>query len=54
MTPQAKNSLALYKGGNPSTIERLLRFQKPSVVEELKAHFKVSDLGTLAVKLSIG
>lgn len=28
--------------------------QKPSVVKELKEHFGVSDLDSLAVKLSIG
>lgn len=53
MTPQAKNSLSLYKGGNPATIEQLLRMQKSSVVNELKDHFKASTLKELAVKLSI-
>lgn len=53
MTPQATNSLSLYKGGNPATIEQLLKFQKESVVNELKEHFKAKDLKELAVKLSI-
>ena len=53
MTPQAQNSLKLYQGGHPGTIEQLLRLQKKNVVEELKAHFKASDLKELAVKLSL-
>jgi len=53
MTPQAQNSLSLYKGGNPATIEQLLKMQKASVVNELKEHFKASDLKELAIKLSI-
>lgn len=53
MTQQAKNSLSLYKGGNPSTIKQLLEFQKPSVVNELKEHFNASTLDELAIKLSI-
>ncbi len=54
MTQQAKNSLELYKGGNPATIEQLLTMQKSSVVEELKEYFQERDLSVLAVKLSIG
>ena len=54
MTQQAKNSLSLYRGGNPATIERLLRTQNTSVVNELKAHFGVTDLRELAFRLSIG
>ena len=54
MTPQAKNSLNLYRGGNPATIEQLLRFQKSSIVEELKQHFAVSSIRELAVRLSNG
>lgn len=53
MTPQAQNSLSLYKGGNPATIEQLLKMQKTSVVNELKEHFKASNLKELAIKLSI-
>ena len=53
MTPQAQNSLSLYKGGNPTTIEQLLKMQKTSVVNELKEHFKASNLKELAIKLSI-
>ena len=53
MTQQAINSLSLYRGGNPSSIEQLLRIQKSSVVEELKEHFNASDLHDLAIKLSL-
>lgn len=53
MTPQAENSLKLYKGGNPATIEALLRMQKTSVVNELKEHFNASDNHDLAIKLSM-
>lgn len=53
MTAQAQNSIKLYKGGNPSTIEQLLRIQKNSVVQELKEHFHASTIEELAVKLSI-
>lgn len=53
MSPQAQNSLNLYRGGNPETIEQLLKRQKSSVVEELKEHFKATDLKELAIKLSI-
>ena len=54
MTQQALNSLELYKGNDPSTIEMALNMQKKSVVDELKAHFGVSDNQELAVRLSIG
>ena len=54
MTQQALNSINLYKGNNPSTIERALAFQKKSIVEELKAHFGARDTQELAIKLSIG
>ena len=54
MSKQAENSLNLYKGGNPATIEQLLKMQKQSVVDELKGHFGVSSLTDLAVRLSIG
>lgn len=54
MSQQALNSLTLYKGNNPATIKQLLKIQKSSVVEELKQHFNVNDIDTLAVKLSIG
>lgn len=54
MTQRAKNSLSLYKGGNPATIEQLLKMQKTSVVDELKEHFNVSDNYELAIKLSLG
>ena len=53
MTPQAENSLKVHKGGNPATIEALLRMQKASVVNELKAHFSVSNNHDLAIKLSM-
>ena len=54
MSQQAKNSLTLYKGGNPATIKQLLRMQSSSVVNELKAHFGAKDLDELAVRLSMG
>lgn len=54
MTQQAKNSLNLYRGGNPETIKQLLKIQKSSVVNELKEHFKARDLNELAIKLSLG
>ena len=54
MSEQAKNSLALYKGGNPATIKQLLKMQSSSVVDELKAHFGAKDLDELSVRLSIG
>lgn len=54
MTQQAINSINLYKGNNPSTIKQALSFQKSSVVNELKEHFKANDLDDLAFKLSIG
>ena len=53
MTQQAINSLSLYRGGNPATIEQLLRIQKSSVVDELKEHFGASDNHELAIKLSL-
>ena len=54
MTAQAQNSLGLYRGGNPSTIEQLLKFQNVSVVNELKAHFGVTSISDLAKRLSVG
>ena len=53
MTQQALNSIKLYKGGNPDTIERLLFMQKPGVVKELKEHYGVNTLRELALKLSL-
>lgn len=53
MTPQAENSLKLYKGGNPATIETLLGMQKASVVNELREHFNASSNHELAIKLSM-
>ena len=54
MTQQAINSLGLYRGGNPSTIEQLLRFQQKSVVNELMEHFGARSLTELSVRLSRG
>ena len=53
MTQQAINSIDLYRGNNPSTIERALKIQKSSVINELKEHFGASDLSELAIKLSL-
>lgn len=54
MTSQATNCLALFFGANPETIKQALKMQKPSIVEELKNHFGVSDLDSLANHLSLG
>ena len=54
MTQQALNSLSLYKGNDPSTIEGALAIQKSSVVSELKEHFGVDSNHELAIRLSIG
>ena len=54
MTKQAINSINLYRGNNPATIEMALRMQHSSVVNELKEHFGASSLSELAIKLSIG
>lgn len=54
MTKQAQNSVDLYRGQNPATIKQALRMQSSSVVNELKEHFGVSDLDSLAARLSIG
>ena len=54
MTQQAINSINLYRGGNPATIEQLLQWQGSSVVNELKEHFGASNISELAIKLSIG
>ena len=53
MSQQALNSIQLYRGNNPSTIEKALSFQKKSVVDELKAHFGVSTNRELAIRLSM-
>ena len=52
MSQQAINSIGLYRGGNPSTIEQLLRWQYSSVVNELMEHFGASSVSDLAYKLS--
>ena len=52
MTAQAQNSINLYRGNPASTILTALKFQKASVVNELKEHFGVSSLEALANKLS--
>lgn len=54
MTQQALNSLELYKGNDPSTIERALAIQRSSVVNELKEHFGVTSNNELALRLSMG
>lgn len=53
MTQQAINSINLYRGNNPSTIEQALKIQRSSVVNELKEHFGASDNHELAIKLSL-
>ena len=52
MTKQAQNSILLYKGQNLSSIKQALSMQKKSIVDELMAHFKVSNIDELALKLS--
>ena len=52
MTTQARNSINLYRGNDPQKIEMLLGFQNSSVVNELKAHFHVTDIHALAIALS--
>ena len=54
MTKQAINSINLYRGNNPATIEMALRMQHSCVVNELKEHFGASSLSELAIRLSIG
>lgn len=53
LSRQAMNSIALYKGQNPATIEQLLNFQSQSVVNELMTHFDARTLRELAMKLSM-
>jgi hypothetical protein len=54
MTQQAINSIGLYRGNNPATIEMALRMQRSSVVKELMEHFGATSTRELAIKLSIG
>ena len=54
MTPQAKNSLDLYRGQDPAKIRTLLGYQSESVVNELKEYAHTSDIGELALRLSLG
>lgn len=54
MSQQAINSIELYRGNNPATIEMALRMQRSSVVNELMEHFGASSLNELAIRLSIG
>ena len=51
---QAKNSIKLFKGGNPAKIKFLLSMQKPEVRNELMEYFNAHDLNELAIKLSEG
>jgi len=53
MTSQALNSIELYRGNDPRTIERALSIQRKSVVDELMKHYNASNLSELAVRLSI-
>ena len=52
MTKQAQNSIDLYLGQDPTTIKRALSIQKSSIINELKEHFGVTDIDTLAVTLA--
>lgn len=53
MTQQAKNFLFICKGGNPSTIEGLLHYQRQSIITELKQHFGVDSIPALATAMSM-
>lgn len=50
----ATNSLALYRGNNPSTILRALKLQNKSVVDELMNYFGAKSQEELAFHLSVG
>ena len=52
LSKQAQNSLELFKGNPPSTIERALRIQRKEVVEELKEHFGVDGISELAAVIA--
>lgn len=52
MSNQAENSIALYAGQDANKIEKLLRIQHSSVVNELKEHFGAKDIPDLAFRLS--
>lgn len=54
LSNQALNSIELYKGGNPDTIEQLLIRQSSSVVNEIKEYYECTDIKELAIKCSIG
>lgn len=54
LSTQARNSLSLYKNGNPETIKFLLKKQNSSVVKELKQFVNAIDDNDLAFKLSTG
>ena len=54
MTQQAVNSLDLYRGQNPATIEQLLGMQKKSVVDELMEHFGAENINELVIRCSLG
>lgn len=54
MTQQTKNSLGLYRGGNPDTIYQLMRVQPSKVRDELMEICHTNDLKECALRLSIG
>lgn len=54
MTRQAENCISMFRGNAPATIEKALRMQKSSIVNELKEHYGSSDIGHLALRLSLG
>lgn len=53
MTQQAENSIGLYRGNNPDTIKRALKFQRSNIVNELKEHFNTNNIDELAIRLSL-
>lgn len=53
LSKQARNSLALYRGQNASSIKQLLRIQRQSVKSELMAYCNAKDEDDLAIRLSL-
>lgn len=53
LSQQAKNSLELYKGQDPSKISQLLSIQG-RVKNELMEYFGTKDIGECALRCSMG
>lgn len=52
LSKQAQNSLALFRGFPPSSIERALSIQRKDVVDELKEYFGVDGIRELAAAIA--